>query len=122
MRTNSKEVREKIRQHILDCVQDEEGNYFDNFEDAKKRLVSEFIRVADYETNKHNIPNNQERFSNYLFGLSFDFEFTNSGIVDYLNNLGINPEGKEFPIDRSVRLYHFMIWREIQDEYYNLTK
>lgn len=113
MKSNSKQVREQIKQHIIDCVLDENGKTFSTFEEAKSRLISEFKRVANYPNNLHNFPNDQDRFSDYLNGLPFNFEFTNYEIKEYLNGLGINPTGGEYTSTLSLRRYHGLIWREI---------
>ena len=113
MKTNSKEVREQIRTHIEDCVYSEHETTYSTFKEAKERLLSEFDRVANHKYNLKRIPNDQERFSDYLCGLPFSFEYTHEGIKDYLNGLGINPIGKEYTNDASMKLYHYLIWSEI---------
>ncbi len=119
VRTNSKEVREKVRQHILDSVYDENEEEFDTFGKASKYLVKEFKRVADYPYNLKRIPNNQERFEDYLRGIPFHFEFENYKIEEFLNSLGINSENKEYDSDKMWRLYGYLIWREVEDDYYD---
>jgi len=113
MKTNSKEVRKQIREHIMDNVTDGEGNNYQTFEEAKKRLLSEFHRVANYPNNLQRFPNNQDRFSDYLQGIPFNFEYSYWEIAKYLNSLGINPTGKEYDSGKSVKLYHYLIWREL---------
>lgn len=113
MRTNSKQVRDQIKSHIMECVTDENENGFNSFEDAANRLYSEFDRVANYKYNMVRIPNNQDRFSDYLLGLPFAFEYTNEGIETYLNSLGINPGNKKFDSDKSLKLYHYLIFSEV---------
>ena len=122
LRTNSKEVREKVRQHILDSVYDENEEEFDTFGKASKYLVEEFKRVADYPYNLKRIPNNQERFEDYLRGIPFHFEFENYKIEEFLNSLGINPENKEYDSDEMWRRYGYLIWKEIEDDYYGYAK
>jgi hypothetical protein len=113
IRTNSKQVREVIRQHILECVTDGNGDTYAAFEDARQRLVDEFDRVANYPHNLRRIPNAQNRFRDYLMGIPFGFEYTNCGISDFLNSLGINPENKEFDPGKSAKLYACLIFREM---------
>lgn len=113
IRTNSKQVREAIRQHILECVTDDNGDTYDAFKDARQRLADEFDRVANYPHNLRRFPNVQDRFQDYLMGLSFGFEYTHCGIADFLNSLGINPEGKDIDPDKSARLYACLIHREV---------
>ena len=115
VKTNSKQVREQIKQHVIDRVMDENEESFKTFEEAKNRLLSEFKRVANYPNNLQRFPNNQDRFSDYLNGLPFNFEFTTYGIQEYLNGLGINPTGKKYSASVSLKRYHALIWREIQN-------
>ena len=122
VRTNSKVVREAVRQHILDSVYDENEEEFGNIDDASEYLVSEFKRVADYPYNFNRYPNNQERFEDYLRGIPFHFEWENYKIEDFLNGLGINPQGKEYSTDQMWRLYSYLIWREINDKYNRYKK
>ena len=120
--SNSKEVREKIRQHILDSVYDENEEEFDTFGQASKELAEEFKRVADYSNNLQKIPNNQNRFRDYLLGIPYYFEFENYKLEEFLNGLGINPENKEYDYDQMHKLYSSLIWREIQDDYNRYAK
>jgi hypothetical protein len=117
VRTNSKEVREKVRKHILDSVYDYEENQFPNFQDASQHLTDEFKRVADHPYNLKRFPNNQKRFQDYLQGIPFNFEFENYKIEEFLNGLGINPTGKEYSSDQMWHLYSYLIWREVEPTY-----
>jgi hypothetical protein len=114
MKSNSKQVREQIKQHILDSVYNFEGEQFNDLKSAAQHLNSEFIRVANYPNNLNRFPNNQERFSDYLCGLPFHFLYVNDEIADYLNSLGLNPTGKTFDSDKSMKLYHYLIYSEMQ--------
>jgi hypothetical protein len=113
MKTNSKAVREAIRAHILENVTDGNGDTFPTLPEALAHLKSEFERVANYPANLRRIPNHQDRFHDYLMGIPFGFEFTHSGIAGFLNGLGINPTGKEYPPEKSARMYAALIYREI---------
>jgi len=117
MRSNSKIVRDKVKQHILDSVYDENGNEFKSLDQANEHLVNEFKRVADYPHNLKRLPNNQERFEDYLKGIPFNFEFEDYKIEEFLNGLGINPEGKNYSSDQMWRLYAYLIWREASPKY-----
>lgn len=113
MKTNSKQVRAAMRQHILECVTDDDGNNFATFDEAAERLKSEFHRVADYPNNLKKFPNNQERFHDYLMGIPFGFEFTNFGIACFLESLEIGKNGVKYNEEKSARLYTSLIFREI---------
>jgi hypothetical protein len=115
MRTNSKEVTQAIQKHILESVYDYNENLFTNFSDAKNHLINEFNRVSNHNNNIKRIPNKQERFSDYLNGIPFHFEYMNDSIKEFLNSLGINKDNKSFSDAKSVKLYHFLIFRELKD-------
>lgn len=106
MKTNSKAVKETMRQHILESVTDGNGDTFPTFDAARAHLKSEFARVADY-------PSNLLRFHDYLMGIPFGFEFEDHRITEFLNGLGTNPTGKEYDAEKSARLYTYLIFREI---------
>lgn len=112
-RTNSLHVRELVRSHIVETVSDYCGNEFDTIEKASQEIMDAF-NSWDCEYERKRIPNHQERFSDWLWGLPFNFEYTHCGIADFLNGLGINPEGKAYDSEKSSKLYHYLIWSEIQ--------
>jgi hypothetical protein len=115
--TNSKEVREAVRKHILESVYHENEKEFKNFDEASKYLAEEFKRVADYKNNQAKFPNNQDRFTDYLKGIPFHFEYTNEGLEKFLNGLGINPTNKEYTGDQMWKLYGALIWKEVYPKY-----
>ena len=77
MRTNSKEVRNAIRSHILECVYDYSENTFPTLKEACNHLYNEFNRVANHAYNKKRIPNDQKRFEDYLQNAYFYFIMLN---------------------------------------------
>lgn len=113
MKTNSKQVRNLIDLHILECVTNENGNNYNNIIDAKIRVKNEFTRVANNPYNLKRFPNDQIRFSNYLLGLPFNFHYYNDDIKDFLNSLGINPKNKIYLDDKMQHLYHYLIFKNI---------
>ena len=115
--TNSKQVREAIKQHILENVYDENEEQFKTLDGATQYLAEEFKRVADHRNNLARYPNNQERFTDYLRGIPFNFYFYNDDIEDFLNGLGINPSGKKYTPDQMWKLYGALIWKEVSPKY-----
>lgn len=113
MKTNNKQVREEIKNHILDCVLNEEGNNFNNIKDACKYMYSEFDRVANYPFNLKKIPNSQDRFKDYLQGVPFGFYIYYSDMNYFLNSLGINPDNKKYSDDKLSSLYSYLIYSEM---------
>ena len=112
MKTNSKEVRNAIKNHILDCVYDYSENKFANLKDACDHLYNEFDRVANHAYNKKRIPNEQKRFEDYLQGVPFNFYYTDEDIEAFLNSLGINKDGKKYDASKMWNLYAYLIYSE----------
>lgn len=121
MKTNSKIVRLAIRQHIHETVTDSNGDTLPTYQEAARVMWEEFERVANHPYNLRRLPNTQERFSDYLMGLPFHFEYTHTGIADFLNGLGINPTGKSYDGEKSARLYHYLIFSETEKTVRALT-
>lgn len=113
IRTNSKQVTLAIRNHIQECVTDDDGETFPTVSQAINHLRSEFERVSNYPQNLLRFPNNQDRFHGYLMGIPFSFEFMDYRISEFLNGLGINPDGKEFSSDKSARLYTYLLFKQL---------
>lgn len=113
--TNSKEVKEAIKKHILECVYNyETEETFKTVEESKKYLYEEFKRVANYPYNLQRLPNEQERFSDFMGGCVFWFEFETYKIEEFLNGLGINPEGKKYDFNKVWQLYTYLIFKELK--------
>lgn len=92
MKTNCKEVINKIKNHI--------GEFY-----TPQELKNEVdgIKCYQYPTDYHCIKHMAE-------GGSFLIYYNE--VVEFLNNLGINPEGKEYPQEKSWELYCHLIARD----------
>ena len=112
-RTNSNHVRGLIRAHIVECVTDNEGEPFPTIQEAAAHVRAEFERAAGYPANLRRFPNQQKRFVDYLGGLPFSFEFYTQAIEEFLDGLGINPQGAKYKAEESARLYYYLIFREV---------
>jgi len=113
-RTNSKVVKEAVKQLIIESVYDNSENEYKTFKEAAKRLNDEFKRVANYKLNINRIPNNAARFTDYLQGLPFWFASSYFEAETFLTSLGINPENKKYESEKIWNLYGLLIYREIQ--------
>jgi hypothetical protein len=113
LKTNSKQVKDAVKQYILQTVYDDSENIFLDFKDAAKWLNDDFKRVANHKYNLQRFPNDVNRFSDYLQGGPFWFPVYTFEIVNFLNSLGINPENKDFDSDKSTYLFALLIYREI---------
>jgi hypothetical protein len=113
-KTNSKHVKNLVKQYILETVHNDKEEVYVDFKDAANRLNSEFKRVANHKFNLQRLPNNVDRFLDYLQGLPFWFPMYDDDIEEFLNSLGINPENKEFESSKMWNLYALLIYREIE--------
>ena len=114
LRTNSKEVKTKVKAYILETVYNEHEEVYATFEEAATELHKEFKRVDNFTNNLNRKPNNVNRFLDYLQGLPFWFTAYNCEIIDFLNSLGINNDKKEYHTQKSWELYALLIYREIE--------
>jgi len=94
MKSTRKEVKEKIREHILD--------YYD--ERGVKGLRE------DMEAVKYGNMGNYQALKRLVEG--GNFLIYNQDIEDFLNGLGINPDGKEFSHMDMFNTYSHLIARE----------
>jgi len=113
MNSNRKEVREQVKQHILESVyKDDEP--FKSFDDCAQYIASEFKRVANYPNNIKRVPNQQDRFQDYLQGLPFHFEYMyfnqRKVVSEWLQS--VNPEN--YTDSEVAKRYYYMIYKEIK--------
>jgi hypothetical protein len=90
MRSNRKEVVNKIQEHIRE--------YYEGIEDLKSD-----VEVQRQATTYHN-------FIKLVEGGSFLVYYTD--IQDFLNGLGINPNNKEYSNEKSWELYKHLLARD----------
>ena len=91
MKTNSKQVKTAVQNYILETVYDDNENEFLTFQDAAKHLHNEFKRVANHPYNLKRIPNDVDRFLDYLQGAPFYFPTYNDDTINIVNSWGVNP-------------------------------
>ena len=111
LKTSSKEVEQQVEKHILDCVIGEDGEEFNSIVLACRYMYCEFDRVANYPSNLKRIPIEQERFSDYLNGVPFNFEMYYFNMAEFLNSLGINPLKVKYSDDKVSKLYYYLIYK-----------
>ena len=96
MKSNCKEVKEKVRSHI-------------------KEMYEEY-GLQGLRNDVEAIKDSREIFTDYqaLYALAKAGNFIHwtQGIVDFLNGLGINPENKTYSNTQSEKLYYHLIARD----------
>lgn len=103
MRTTSKEVTNQLREHILDSF--EEWESYDNCDSALDALTSQL------EYMRYDNQNTYQTAVRLVEGGQFLIYFED--VKDFLNELGINPDNKDYGNAESWRLYIHLMAREI---------
>ena len=113
LKTNTKEVRNKIKEHILSCVYDENENTFNSIEEASTYLFNEFKRVNIYPNNLKILGSYQNCFKDYLGKLPFNFLYSYYDIQSFLIEITKDTTGKEYCPSKSYDLYTYLIYSEM---------
>jgi hypothetical protein len=114
MRSNSKEVKEAIRKHIIEICETVEDQEITTLEEAKKYIAQEFNNfLCDYELRKHKTI--QNAFIYWLSGLPLATHYTTHDIIEYLHSIGLHGKDQEQEENNSSYLYHYLIFRECKD-------
>ncbi len=96
----------------MESVTDFNGDTFNDLKSACNHLNNDFIKNSNHAYNIQKFPNNQNRFSDYLQGLPFSFLYSNYDINNFINEITENT--KEFDINKTLHLYHYLIYSETQ--------
>lgn len=112
MRTNTKEIKDRIKNYLLANVDDEKGNYFKAFKDLAKYIKSELLI---YGGNTY-----QSTFRTYMEGLPnsaadtmFYFHYYNYNVI-LGEILGETPEEySKFTPEQAVELGIALFYREL---------
>lgn len=114
MRTNSKEVKQKIQAYIIDCI---DVSVFTedklNIKEQLEIVVGEFNRVAVYPNNFKRLKTNQAVFKDYIMGLpsTLNFEYWNDGILEVMKSFGLPlPANKDD--SEGIDLFYYLVFRE----------
>jgi hypothetical protein len=111
MRSNSKQVKDLIKLHILERVTDENSQEFTSFENCKKYILQRFKSEYNHPRNKQLYPNTQERFLNYCLGMPFDFTTWYDEMKTILNSWGLFKDSATN--EQICKLYFYLIYREV---------
>jgi hypothetical protein len=90
MRTNTKLVQDQIKAHILESM---------SLMDIKETIAN----LKGYD----NVYTDYQAIAKMVDGGTF--LFYHSDVKDFLNNLGINPDNKEYSNEKSWNLYKHLI-------------
>lgn len=107
MKSNTKEVSKKIQEHILD--------YYSDYEDSPIQGL-----IHDIGAVKYGDMSDIQGLAELVKG--GQFLIYDDDIVEFLNELGINPKNKHYPIEKSRQVYTALIVREGMKLIYNFVK
>ena len=112
LRTNSKEVREAIRLHLVEISQNDDVAV-ETVEQAINYIVDRFIIEAlKYDKSNKSI---QELFIYWLSGLALHTYYYTDDIINYLHSIGLYGKDEEQEQEKSVNLYYYLIFKEVKN-------
>lgn len=118
MNSNSKEVKEAIRKHILEICETVEDETITTLEEAKKHITQEFkMFINRYELRKHKTI--QETFIYWLSGLPLATHYITYDIIEYLHSIGLYGKDQEQEENNAPHLYHYLIFKELKNMIFN---
>ena len=113
LRTNSKEVREAIRLHLIEIAQNDYEEV-ETVEQAKNYIVNKFY-IEMIKHNKH-YNNVQDLFTYWLSGLALNTYYMTDDIINYLHSIGLYGKNEEQEQEKSADLYHYLIFKEVKND------
>ena len=117
LRTNSKEVRDAIRLHLIEISQDDDVK-IETVEQAKKYIANRFYNEK-IKNNQYNSISYQELFIDWLNGLALHTYYYTDDIINYLHSIGLHGKDKKQEQEKSADLYHYLIFKEVKDDLFN---
>ena len=111
MKSNSKQVQELIKLHILENATDENSEEFKNFKDCKNYIMKRFESEYNHPRNSQLYPNIQNRFLNYCLCMPFNFTTWYDEMKAILNSWGLFKE--DATKEEICKLYFYLIYREV---------
>jgi len=113
LRTNSKEVRDAIKLHLIEISQND---------DVEVETVEQAIKYISYrfynemlKNNKH-YNNIQDLFVYWLSGLSLHTYYMTDDIINYLHGIGLYGKNEQQEQEKSADLYHYLIFKEVKND------
>jgi hypothetical protein len=112
LRSNSKEVREAVRLHLIEISENDDVK-IETVYQAIVYIISKFYN--EMIKNNNNLRNIQERFIYWLEGLALNTYYYTDDIINYLNSIGLYGKNEQQEQEKAADLYHYLIFREVKD-------
>src|SRR5690554_4416011 len=113
LRTNSKEVREAIRLHLIEIAQNDDVKV-ETVNEAINYIVNRFYNEM-IKHNKH-YNNVQDLFIYWISGLSLNTYYMTDDIINYLHSIGLHGKDEQQERQKSADLYHYLIFKEVKND------
>lgn len=116
LRSNSKEVREAIKLHLIEISQNDDVKV-ETVDQAVKYIGDRFI----IEVLKHNniVKNIQDAFIYWLNGLALNTYYYTDDIINYLHSIGLYGKNEKQERANASDLYHYLIFKEVKKHIMN---
>ena len=116
LRTNSKEVKEAIRLHLIEISQNDDVE-IETVNQAINYIVNKFYNEM-IKHNKH-YNNIQDLFIYWLSGLALHTHYMTDDIINYLHSIGLHGKDEKQEQQKAADLYHYLIFREVKEDLFN---
>ena len=115
-KTNSKEVKEAIRLHLIEISQNDDVEV-ETVNQAINYIVNKFY-IEMIKHNKH-YNNIQDLFTYWLNGLALNTYYYTDDIINYLHSIGLYGKDKKQEREKAAVLYHYLIFKEVKEDLFN---
>jgi hypothetical protein len=113
LRTNSKEVREAIRLHLIE-ISENDYEEVETVDQAIKYITDKFYNeMLRYDKSNKSI---QDLFTYWLNGLSLNTYYMTDDIINYLHSIGLYGKDEQQEQEKSADLYHYLIFKEVKED------
>ena len=117
LRSNSKEVKEAIKQHLIEIAQDDDVE-IETVDQAIKYIGDRFYNeMLKYDNSNTNI---QKLFIYWLNGLSLNTYYMTYDIINYLHSIGLYGKNEQQEQEKAADLYHYLIFKEVKDHIFKM--
>ena len=116
LRTNSKEVKEAIKLHLIEISQNDDVE-IETVNQAINYIVDRFYNEM-IKHNKH-YNNIQDLFTYWLNGLALHTYYMTADIINYLHSIGLYGKDKKQEQLKAANLYHYLIFKEVKEDLFN---
>lgn len=114
LRSNSKEVREAIKQHLVEISQKDDVEV-KTVNQAIKYIVNRFYNEMIKKYNKHSV-SYQDLFIYWLNGLALHTYYYTDDIINYLHSIGLYGRDEKQEQEKSADLYYYLIFKEVKND------